>query len=193
VTPGGVYQSIVSDAGVPGPWNKIDADVIVSGFGNIPDTPNPPIPVPPVDDPIVNQISEISKSVLKNKDEATAVAAIVNSVGKLNLSPSDFKEALELAAPIADVSLDTKGRIGEWVKQATSVTIDPKKLVAGVSSAFDVSASTLSSIHAAAIDPEVNPAVDPKSVPEGEAVNWALLIAIIQTILELLKNLGIGG
>ena len=182
VTPGGVFQSVVATNGTPGPWVQIDADVIVSGF--TPGKPVPPGDTPPTSDPVVAQIAVISKSVLKSKDEATAVAAIIDSVGKLNLSSTAFKEALEMAAPIADASLSAEGRITDWAKQALLVTADAVKLRAGVSSAFGIQQTTLDSIYAAA--------VDPASVATGEAVNWAQIIAIIQMILTLLKNLGIG-
>ncbi len=181
ITPGGVFQSQVTN-GVPGPWLPIEADVIVQGFTT--GTPLPPVVTPPVEDPLVKQVAAISKAVLRDKDEATAVSAIVDSIGKLGLSATAFKEALEMAAPIADASLSASGRITEWVKQAVLVTADAAKLKAGVSSAFGIQQSTLDSIHAAASDPA--------SVATGEAVNWAQIIAIIQLILTLLKNLGIG-
>lgn len=182
VTPAGVFQSVVDASGKPGPWVPLNADVIVQGFGNTPTGP-PTVPVPPAEDETVKKIAVISKS-LKDKEEATAVAAIVNSVATLNLPAADFKQALEMAAPIADASLSAGGRITEWVKQATAITTDPAKLKAGLASAFGVSQATLDSIYSAASNPE--------TVATGEAINWAQLITIIQLILTLLKNLGIG-
>ena len=181
ITPKGVYQSEVTN-GVPGPWVAIAADVIVQDLagGPVP----PPVVTPPTDDPIVKRVADISKAVLKDKDEATAVAAIVDSIGKLGLSVAGFKEALEMAAPIADASLSANGRITEWAKQAVLVTSDATKLKAGVSAAFGIQQATLDSIHTAA--------VNPTEVATGEAINWAQVIAIIQMILTLLKNLGIG-
>jgi len=184
----GMHRCDIQPDGKPGPWVLLAADaILITDGGKVGGAPVPPgiPPVPDPADPIVKQIETISRNVLKNKEEATAVAAIVNSIAKLNLSPSDFKESLEMAAPIADASLNTQGRIGEWVHQATLVTVNPQKLIAGVSSAWGISASTLESIHAAAVDPE--------SVATGEAINWSQLIQIIMMILELLKNLGIGG
>lgn len=184
VTPAGVWMAVVDSAGKPGPWTPFAADVIVSGFGV--NTPGgaPPVVIPPVEDETVKQVAVVSKS-LRDKDEATAVAAIVDSVAKLNLSAADFKQALEMSAPIADAALGAGGRMTAWVKQATAVTTDPSKLKAGLMSAFGMSQETLDSIHAAAANPE--------AVATGEAINWTQLIAIIQMILTLLKNLGIGG
>ena len=176
ITPKGVYQSEVTN-GVPGPWVAIAADVIVQ------DLAGGPLP-PPADDPVVKRIATISKAVLKDKDEATAVASIVDSIGKLGLSDESFKQALEMSAPIADASLGANGRITEWSKQALAVTSNAAKLKSGVSSAFDIQQATLDSIHTAA--------VNPAAVATGEAINWAQLIQILIMILELLKNLGIG-
>lgn len=187
VTPQGVWQSTVAD-GKPGPWVKISADVIVQGFtnGGPPDT-TPPVPEPPVTtDPVVTQIAAISKATLRDKDDATAVAAIVDSVAKLNLSAKEFKEAIETTIPIADISLEAEGRLIAWSQQSLAVTSDPAKLKAGLSSAWGVTQATLDSIHAASANPE--------SAVTGEAINWTQLIEIIQIILALIKNLpGIGG
>ena len=188
VTPAGVHQSIVSDAGVPGPWQKISADVIVTGFGgNVPDSPDPtpPKPDPPADDPIVTKIAEISKAVLRDKDDATAVAAIIDSLAKLGLNPKEFYDAVEMTMPIADTSLSADGRLTSWAKQVLAVTSDAVKMKAGLTKAWGIDQSTLDSIHAAAVTPD--------SVATGEAINWSQLITIIQMILTLLKNLGIGG
>lgn len=184
VTPAGVWMAVVDSTGKPGPWTPFTADVIVSGFGV--NTPGgvPPVVIPPVEDETVKQVAALSKS-LRDKEEATAVAAIVDSVAKLNLSATDFKQALEMSAPIADAALDAGGRITVWVKQATAITTDPTKLKAGLMSAFGMSQETLDSIYSAAATPD--------AVATGEAVNWTQLIAIIQMILTLLKNLGIGG
>lgn len=182
VTPAGVYQSVVDSTGKPGAWVPIAADVIVQGFPN--NTPDNPPPIPPTDSTVL-QIAELSKTTLRNKDDATAVAAIIDSVSKLNLSATDFKQAIEMAAPIVDSSLSAGGRITDWSKKALAITSDPAKLKAGLISAFGVEQSTLDDIHAAA----TNPTPD----NTARAVNWALIITIIQTILTLLKNLGIGG
>lgn len=182
VTPSGVYQSIVDKSGKPGKWEPIAADVIVSGFTN---QPNPtPAPDPPTQDPAVLAIATLSKTDLKDKDDATAVAALIDSIAKLNLSQQDFKESLEMAAPIIDSSLGASNRITNWTKKALLITTDPKKLKAGLADAWGVEQATLDEIHAAATEPtEANTA---------KAVNWAQLITIIQTILTLLQNLGIG-
>lgn len=184
VTPQGVWQSTVTE-GKPGPWVAIAADVIVQGFpsGNPPD--NPPTPVPPADDPIVKQIEAISWIALSGKGQATAVAAIVDSIGKLGLSEKDFKEAMDMAIPIADTSIEADKKLIDWWDQCSKITTDWKKLKAGVSGSWDVDAEAVDAIHAAA--------TNPGAAVTGEAVNWTKLIEIIMMILTLLKNLGIGG
>lgn len=181
ITPGGVFESKIVN-GVPGQWVPLEVDVIVQGLK--PGQPTPPVVTPPSDDPIVKQIAAISKAGLKDKDEATAVSSIVNSIAKLGLSPESFKQALEMSAPIADTSLGAGGRVTAWSKQALVITSDATKLKAGLISAFDIQQATLDSIHTAAANPD--------AVATGEALNWTQIIQIIQMILELLKNLGIG-
>lgn len=182
VTPTGVYQSVVDASGKPGAWTPIAADVIVQGFSN---QPNPgPTPIPPSSDPLVLQIATLSKTSLKDKDDATAIASLIDSVARLNLSQQDFKESIEMAAPIIDSSLGAADRITKWTKAALLITTDAKKLKAGLADAWGVEQVTLDEIHAAATEPnEANTA---------KAVNWSQLITIIQTILTLLNNLGIG-
>jgi len=181
ITPNGVFQAEVKN-GIPGAWVPLEADVIIQGFNGAPKTPD--APAPPVDDAQVQQVVAISKVTLKDKAEAVAVAAIVDSVGKLGLSPESFRQALEMSAPIADASMQAGGRITSWVKQATAVTVDPAKLKAGVMSAFGVLGATLDAIHESA--------TNPAAAQTAESVDFAQIIAIIQMILELLKNLGIG-
>lgn len=183
VTPTGVYQSVVDASGKPGPWTPIAADVIVQGFSN---QPNPgPTPIPPSSDPLVLQVATLSKTSLKDKDDATAIAALIDSIAKLNLPQQDFKESLEMAAPIIDASLGASERITKWTKAALLITTDPKLLKAGLADAWGVEQATLDTIHAAATNPTAE--------TTEKAVNWAQLISIIQTILTLLQNLGIKG
>jgi hypothetical protein len=185
VTPAGVFQSVVDSSGKPGTWAPIAADVIIQGFSTGgPTTPNTPAP-PSSSDPAVVQITALSKAELKDKDDAVSVAALIESIAKLKLSETDFKQSLEMAAPIVDASLGANGRITDWAKKALLVTADPAKLKAGLAEAWGVEQSTLDSIHAAAATP--NPETTAK------AVNWAALIAVIQAILTMLTNLGIKG
>lgn len=183
VTPAGVFQSVVDSTGKPGAWVPIAADVIVQGFPT--QNPNPPKdPPPPADDVTVKSIADMSRTTLKDRDDATAVAAIIESIAKLNLSETDFRQSIEMAAPVVDASLGAAGRITDWSKKALLITADPAKLKAGLASAWGVEQSTLDAIHAAATNP------GPETT--ARAINWTLLITIIQTILTLLKNLGIG-
>lgn len=185
VTPQGVFL-IKMVAGVPQPPVAQELDVIVQDFvpggGPLPPTD----PIPPPDDPLVIQIAAISKATLKDAAEGTAVAAIVSSLAKLNLTGTNFKEALLLAAPIADTSLKAQGRVNKWTKDALAITSDPAKLKAGLVSAFGISAATLDTIHEAAM-------AGPTAELTAEALNWAQIIEIIQLIIQLLRNLGILG
>jgi hypothetical protein len=183
VTPSGVFQSVVDSTGKPGAWAPISADVIVQGFSNSPKPPDAPFP--PSTDPVVVQIAVMSKEQLKDKDDATAVSAVIDSIAKLKLSETDFRQSLEMAAPIVDASLGANERITNWAKKALLITADPAKLKAGLASAFGVEQATLDTIHEAATSPS------PETT--AKAVNWAVLITVIQTILTLLKNLGIQG
>ncbi len=184
ITPQGVWMSTVT-GGVPGPFVAMPYDVIVHRGGV---TPVPPVVDPPhvpnPTDPAVAQVAAISKAELKDKNEATSVAAIVNSLSKMGLTGANFKQALEMAIPIADTSLQAGGRLVKWSKSALAVTSDPSKLIAGLSSAFSINASTLETIYAGV-------KADPGSALPSEALDWAQIIQIIQMILDLLKNLGI--
>ena len=184
VTPSGVFQSVVDVNGRPGAWSPMAADVIVQGF-NAGGPTAPPQPNPPASDPLVTQITVLSKATLKDRDDATAVSAIIDSLAKLRLSEADFKQSLEMAAPIMDASLGANDRITNWAKAAILITADPAKLKAGLANAFGVEQSTLDDINTAATNPSAE--------ASERAVNWATLISIIQTILTLLKNLGIQG
>lgn len=180
VTPKGVWESVVTD-GVPGPLQPIEADVIVQGFGDTP-APNPPKPDPPVSDPIVQQVATVSKD-LGSKDEATACAALVDSLSRNGLAGEDFKQALTMGAKIADTSLGANGRIETWATKATAITVDAAKLKAGVVQAWGLSAASLQSIQHAVENRDAD--------LTGAALDFAGIIAIIKMVIELLQQLGI--
>mgnify|MGYP003654481046 CR=1 FL=1 len=182
ITPSGVYQSTVVD-GIPGPWASIDADVIVHGFtpgGG--DTPKPP--VPPTDDPVVEKVKSAAVANLKDKPEGIAVASLIDALQKLNLPADKFTEAIDMAAPIADASMQANGRITAFFKAALAITQDPAKLKVGVQSAFGISAATLETIRSEAARPQGSDVSD-------TALDFAAIIAMIQMIIQLLKSLGI--
>lgn len=184
VTPNGVWQSVVRD-GVPGAWEPAAVDVIVQGFdGGGGNAPPAPTPIPPVTDPETKLVQEISKSVLKDLQEATAVGALVDTLAGLELQDADFKEAMTLAIPVADTSLQAAGRMVKWSEQVLAVTTDPKKLKAGLMAAFPLKQETLDTIRTASMAPA------DAAIPE-EALDWQQLIQIIQMIITLLKNLNI--
>lgn len=186
VTPAGVYQSDVV-GNRPGPWKPVSFDVIVQGFTT---GGGPPVVIPPggggTSDPFVQKVSEISKSILKDKEEATAVASIVDALAKSGLNGSSLMDALSLSAPLADSSLKADGRIVKWVKDALTVTTDPSKLSAGVRAAFGISSSTTDMIVAQASREEGAAVVE-------EAIPFAEIIQLIMMIVDLLTKLGIIG
>jgi len=172
VTPAGVYQSISRD-GVPGAWQPLAADVVVQGFGG--DDPKPP--EPPNNDPIVQQVADISKS-LKDRDEATAVSALVDALYRNGLRGSDFADALKMAGRITDTSLNAAGRIETWVTKALAISDDATKLKAGLVKAGNLNAGTLAAIQQAL--------ASPGQPLNAEAANFAEIIAIIRMVIELL-------
>lgn len=184
VTPQGVFQSNVV-GNRPGPWQPVSIDVIVQGF-----TPGGgPINIPPVDqpsDPIVSQIAALSKSILKDKAEATAVAAIVDALAKSGLTGGAFVDAINLSAPLADSSMKSDGRVVKWVAEATKITSDTTKLSAGIRSAFGIESATVAMI------------VQESNREEGaalaeEAADFAQIIQLVMMIIDLLTKLGIIG
>lgn len=188
VTPNGVYQTDVVN-GVPGAWKPAAFDVIVQGFGNgggttpIPpgnggnDTPDPT-------DPTVSTIANLAKALLKDKTEATAVAAVLDSLVKNGLSGTDLKESIELSAPIVDSSLKAEGRVTKFFTEALKITDDGAKLISGVRAAWGVEAETIATIRTAAAS---------DGPPTGRAIDFAAIIAIIQTIISILQRLGVIG
>lgn len=184
VTPSGVFRSEVVN-GVPGEWIPQQIDVIVQGYGpGATPTPVPKPPVPAPSDPTVQKVAEVSKA-LKDAAEATSVAAIIDSLASAGVKEANLKEALDLAAGIADSALKAEGRVIAWVKAATKITADPAKLKAGLSSAWGIQAQTLEVIQQAVASP------DGAETAAALDLDAAKIIMIIKTILELLKNLGI--
>ncbi|HRA86940.1 MAG TPA: hypothetical protein PK992_02695 [Planctomycetaceae bacterium] len=184
VTPQGVYRSEVVN-GVPGEWVPQQIDVIVQGYGpGATPTPIPQPPIPAPSDPVVQQVAAVSKT-LKDAAEATSVAAIIDSLSSAGVKDANLKEALELAAGIADSALKSEGRIAAWVKNATKITTSAVKLKAGLSSAWGIQAQTLEVIQQAIASP------DGAETAAALDLDAAKIILIIKTILDLLKSLGI--
>ena len=181
VTPQGVWKANIV-GGVPGAWLPKRIDVIVHGFGN--GTPLPPgvPPDAPPSDPIVLQVAAVSKS-LKNQQEATSVAVLINALVKAGIQQKDFAEALDLSAKITDSALKADGRVIAWAKSATTITSDPMKLLVGLMLAWDIKSSTIDEINAAAQLPA-------GAVVTGEAINFMKLIETIKFLIELFKSLG---
>lgn len=184
VTPQGVFQSDVV-ANRPGPWKPVSIDVIVQGF--TPGGGGPPVVIPPGNaDPLVQKVADLSKAILRDKEEGTAVAAIIDALAKSGLTGESLEDALTLSAPLADSSLKADGRIVRWVKDALAVTTDPGKLSAGVRTAFGISTATTDMIVAQASRAE-------GAAVAEEALDFAAIIQIITMIIDLLTKLGIIG
>ena len=186
VTPQGVFQSNVV-ANRPGPWEPVSIDVIVQGFN----VGGPPVTIPPIGqpnptDPVVQPIASLSKSILKDKAEGTAIAAIVDALAKSGLAGSSFKDAIELSAPLADSSMKADGRVVKWVSECLKVSTDPVKLAAGVRAAFGIESATTDMIVSQA-NREEGAAIT------EEAVDFAQIIQLITMIIDLLTKLGIIG
>lgn len=183
VTPQGVFQSNVVN-NRPGPWEPVSIDVIVQGFP----VGSPPVVVPPPGEtpanPQVQQVAALSKTVLNDKSEATAVAAIVEALAKSGLSGTAFKDAIVLSAPLADSSLKAYGRVFKWVHQATAISTDPAVLAAGLRAAFDIPAATVDLVVAQASREE-------GAALAEEATDFAAIIQLVTMIIELLQKLGI--
>lgn len=182
VTPQGVFQSdVVSNR--PGPWKPVSIDVIVQGF--TPGGGGPPVVIPPGNsDPVVQKVADLSKAILRDKEEGTAVASIIDALAKSGLSGSSLEDALTLSAPLADSSMKADGRIVRWVKDALSVTTDPAKLSAGVRASFGIQSATTDMIIAQATRAE-------GAAVAEEAIPFAMIIQLITMIIDLLTKLGI--
>lgn len=186
VTPKGAWQITVTD-GVPGAVTPANFTVIVQGFGNGGGTtPNPP--TPDNSDPVVTQVASLSAApALLNKAEGTAAAALVNSLSKMGLAGKDLKDALLQAAPIIDLQLKSGKRLSDWAKAVTTVTIDPGRIIAGLTKAWDIDPTVLSAIHSAALREELT--AEQKAA--SESFDITAIFTIIQMIIQLLQSLGI--
>lgn len=176
----GMYRCDIVEGSDPAgwKWTRIAANAILIADGGGPPVPSPPVPgppEPPTQDPAIKHITAISKAVLRDKEDATIIAAVIDLIVKMNLSEKDFKEAFEIAISMADESLNTEKRLINWTKQTFAVSTDPAKMKAGLVVAFGVEQETLNSIET------------------GEAIDFAKLIMVLQKIMELIelfKNFG---
>jgi hypothetical protein len=187
-TPAGVYECVVTSSG-PGEWVLVydarGADISVKGFGGDIGKPDPPTDPDEPDpaDPVVQKVADISKDVLKDDNDATAVFAIVETVAA-NTPSNRFVEALRLAMGIADGSLDADGRLEEWLRQVSAVTSDPAKMMSGLRVAFDVDRDAVQAVYNAveAGDEEVKGS-------QLFGLDIAGLLAVIRLVMELLDKL----
>lgn len=187
-TPTGVYECVVTSSG-PSDWVLVydarGADVSVKGFGGDIGKPDPPADPDEPDpaDPVVQKVADISKAVLNDDNDATAVYAIVETVAG-NTPKDRFLEAMRLSIGIADGSLDADGRFEEWLRQVSSETSDPVKMMAGLRVAFDVDRAAVQAVYDTleAGDDEVEDS-------HLFGIDIAGLLAVIKLVMELLDKL----
>lgn len=186
VTPQGVWQADVTN-GVPGPFKEANFAVVIQGFDVGGGGGNSPIPKPPTPtDPLVVQVSKVSIS-LANKEEATAAAALVNSLSKAGLKDKELIEAMLLTSGIVDTQLKSGTRIRSWCESVSKITKDPKVLIEGLVLAWGVDINVLNAIESSRQD-------IPPTPEEQEALaafDIAAILAIIKMVISLLQQLGI--
>lgn len=186
ITPSGVWQiDYVGD--VPQAPRAVDYDVIVRGFSTSPG-PTPGDPVPPVtDSPAVQAVATISKSVLKDASEATAVYAVIEALQGAGLTGPEFAERLSDFAGLIDTQVGAGGRITKWIDQVIAATKTPdgavkaSDLLTGLKRAFiiDKAAAELVATEAAGA---------PGTPITEQAIDFVKLIELIRLILDLIKT-----
>lgn len=181
----GMYKCLLDESDpAKSKWELVAADAVLIADGGKTPPGTPPVPNPPDEpetDPAIKQITAISWTALSNKEQATAAAAVVDMIGKLNLSETEFAETMHMAIGVADTQLGFAGKLDEWWKLVSKISLDPAKIKAGVSATWD--AADLESIQEAVSGGEIT----------GEAINWAKLIEVLKLLASLIDLLKIGG
>ena len=186
ITPSGVWQiDYVGD--VPQAPRAVDFDVIVRGFDTSPG-PTPGDPIPPItDSPAVQAVATISKAVLKDAGEATAVYTVVQALQSAELTGPEFADRLSDFAGLIDTQVGASGRITKWVDQVIAAIKTPDgavkaaDLLTGLKRAFPIEKATtdLVSVEAAAA---------PGTAISEQAIDFVKLIELIRLILDLIKT-----
>lgn len=185
ITPQGVWQvDYVND--VPQAPRPVDFDVVVRGFkvGDVPNIPD----VPPVQDsPAVQAVASISKTVLKDASEATAVYAVVEALKGSGLTGKEFGERLTDFAGLIDAQISAGGRVTKWVDQVVAAvktadgSVNAQDVLDGLKRAFP--------LNKAVTDMVVSEAAAPPGTEISEqAVDFVKLIELIRLILDLIKS-----
>lgn len=182
VTPKGVFLAEVTD-GVPGAFAPANFDVIVQGFGGGGGPGSPPVgpPTPPVSDPTVKAITELAKAMLKNKEEATAVSAMIETLIAAGIKPDELKEAVKAYYGIVDQAINAEGRVIAFLDKLMELTVDPAKIKAGLSVAWAVEGSEVNRLREAARAEELY---------ELGAAGVSALMVALQAIFRLLQMIG---
>lgn len=186
ITPSGVWQiDYVGD--VPQAPRAVDFDVIVRGFDTAPG-PTPGDPVPPItDSPSVQAVATISKAVLKDASEATAVYTVVEALQSANLTGPEFAERLSDFAGLVDTQVGASGRIVKWIDQVIAAIKTPDgavkaaDLLTGLKRAFPIDKATTDLVA-------VEAAAAPGTAISEQAIDFVKLIELIRLILDLIKT-----
>jgi hypothetical protein len=192
-TPTGVWECSVGPTG-PTAWTKVydtgGTMPTLKGFTGAPMPPGPgdgggdKPPVPDPEDPIVKKVATISAEYLQDDSDATIAYSIVDTVAKsYPTGGREFREALKLAAGLADGRLDMDGRLEAWYDAVIELTDSPALLKAGLTLDFDIDLPTLKQVYKAAETGEEL---------EGESLfglDIAGLLAVIKLVIELLDRL----
>lgn len=184
VTPKGVWKADVTN-GVPGPFSPAPFDVIVQGFGGGGGTTPIPDPKPPTpDSPEVSRIAEISKTVLKDSSEATAVYTVVESIRNTAENDKEFTKILDDFAGLIDAQINAEGRFTTWVDKIVADAPDngvkPYDVLAGLKKAFALDKSVTEMI--------VAESQQPKGTQVSEkAIDFVKLIEFIRMLIEIIR------
>lgn len=184
ITPKGVYIAEVEN-GVPGEFKPFAGDVILRGFGS-PPTPKPDDPGSPVpDSPEVLRIATISKTILKDADEATKVYSVVDAIRGATSSNKEFSDRLSDLAGLIDAQMKAEGRVTRWIDQIISIVpeggLKPPDVLSGLKKAFSINLVTAAVIAAEASQPV-------GSQIHEKAVDFIKLIELIRLIIEIISN-----
>ncbi len=186
VTPQGAWRLDIT-AGVPQNPIQLEVTVIVQGFGDGGGGTNP---IPPIPDPTISTAVEkvaAASTILKDKSEAIAVAALFNSLSKAGLTGEQLKQAVVVAAPIVDSQLKSGDRVKTLVGAIVKITTDPAVVIAGLSKQWGISPDILGAIDASATGRKLSAT----EFDAAEAFDFAAILQIIMAIIQLLRDLGI--
>lgn len=145
--------------------------VYVEG-GETPTPPTPPTPEPPAAD----KYSAINAKLTKQQGEA--LTFVLYAMWKENIT--DTKRAMEEAVGILDTFIKSDGTYDQWLKD--TLALGPPKLneiVVSLAKSFNVSVQDIDTAQSG-------------GTPKQEyAIDIAMIIQLILTILEFLRSIGV--